>query len=159
VSEVAAAEFTGTARTAALDLALVDGRFSPDVLSVEVRRAVAAWAEAVDGDDADLAELATTGAVSALLHPGDPTEQTRLVVRGPVVEQVRITDLDAHAAPPTITVELRVRGRRYIEDRDTAAVLSGSQSAPVSFGEQWTLALCGSDQHPWRVVSTAAAGS
>jgi predicted lipid-binding transport protein (Tim44 family) len=155
VSEVAAAEFTGAARTAALDLALVDGRFSPDVLSAEVRRAVAAWAEAVDGDDADLRELATPAAVSELLHPGDPGERTRLVVRGPLVEQVQITGLDAHSVPPTITVELKVRGRRYIEDRDTAAVLSGSQSSPVRFGLHWTLGLQGSDVHPWQVVATA----
>ncbi|MEA2297627.1 MAG: hypothetical protein QOF77_563 [Solirubrobacteraceae bacterium] len=157
VSEVAAAEFTGAARTAALDLALVDGRFSPDVLTVEVRRAVAAWAEAVDGDDADLRELATPQAVSALLHPGDPSEHTRLVVRGPAVERVQITALDSQSTPPTITVELAVRGRRYIEDRDTAAVLSGSQSAAVTFAERWTLALSGSDEHPWRVVATASA--
>jgi predicted lipid-binding transport protein (Tim44 family) len=116
---------------------------------------VAAWAEAVDGDDADLRQLATPAAVSELLHPGDPAEQTRLVVRGPVVEQVQITDLHAHSDPPTITVELHVRGRRYIEDRDTAAVLSGSQSAAARFGLRWTLALQGSDEHPWRVVATA----
>ena len=153
----AAAEFTGAARTAALDLALVDGRFSPDVLSAEVRRAVSAWAEAVDGDDADLRRLATPAAVSELLHPGDPSERTRLVVRGPLVEQVQITGLDAHSLPPTITVELRVRGRRYVEDRDTTAVLSGSQSTAVRFGEHWTLALQGDDEHPWQVVATTAA--
>ena len=158
VSEVAAAEFTGAARTAALDLALVDGRFSPDVLSVEVRRAVSAWAEAVDGDDADLRELATPRRCRRSCIPGDPSERTRLVVRGPLVEQVQITGLDAHSQPPTITVELRVRGRRYIEDRDTAAVLSGSQSAAVRFGERWTLALEGSDEHPWRVTATAPEG-
>lgn len=157
VSEVAAAEFAGAARTAALDLALVDGRFSPDVLSAEVRRAVSAWAEAVDGDDADLRTLASAAAVSSLLHPGDPSERTRLVVRGPRVARVQITDLDAHSVPPTITVELRVRGRRYIEDRDTAAVLTGSQSKAVDFGEHWTLALQGTDEHPWQVVSTGSA--
>jgi predicted lipid-binding transport protein (Tim44 family) len=156
VSDVAAAEFTGAARTAALDLALVDGRFSPDVLSAEVRRAVAAWAEAVDGDDADLRELATPVAVSELLHPNDPSERTRLVVRGPLVEQIQITGLDAHSLPPTITVELNVRGRRYIEDRDTAAVVWGSQSSAVRFGLRWTLALQGPDDHPWQVVATLA---
>ncbi|MGI8802333.1 MAG: TIM44-like domain-containing protein [Solirubrobacteraceae bacterium] len=153
VSDVAAAEFTGAARTAALDLALVDGRFSPDVLAVEVRRAVSAWAEAVDGDDADLRELATPAAVSELLHPGDPSEATRLVVRGPSVEQIQITGLDAHSLPPTVTVELHVRGRRYVENRDTAAVLSGSQSTAVRFGQRWTLGLQGSELHPWQVVA------
>jgi predicted lipid-binding transport protein (Tim44 family) len=155
-SEVAAAEFSGPARTAALDLALVDGRFSPDVLGVEVRRTVTAWAEAVDGDDADLRGLASAGVVSELLHPGDPSEQTRLVIRGPAVEQIQISGLNAQTAPPTITVELRVRGRRYIEDRDTAAVLQGSQSKATRFGLHWTLALEGSDEHPWRIVQTTS---
>jgi predicted lipid-binding transport protein (Tim44 family) len=156
-SEVAAAEFTGEARTAALDLALVDGRFSPDVLGAEVSRTVSAWAEAVDGDDADLRRLASPGVVSELLHPGDPTEQTRLVIRGPTIEQIRISALNAQTAPPTITVELRVRGRRYIEDRDTAAVLQGSQSSPTRFGLRWMLALeAADDEHPWRIVQTAS---
>ncbi|HEY5195522.1 MAG TPA: TIM44-like domain-containing protein [Solirubrobacteraceae bacterium] len=156
-SEVAAAEFTGAARTAALDLALVDGRFSPDVLGAEVSRTVTAWADAVDGDDTDLRRLASPGVVSELLHPGDPTEQTRLVIRGPAIEQIQISDLNAQTAPPTITVELRVRGRRYIEDRDTAAILQGSQSSATRFGLRWTLALEASDdEHPWRIVQTAS---
>jgi predicted lipid-binding transport protein (Tim44 family) len=155
-SEVAAAEFTGPARAAALDLALVDGRFSPDVLGVEVRRTVMAWAEAVDGDDADLHGLASPEVVSELLHPGDPSERTRLVIRGPVIEQIQISGLDAQTQPPTITVELGVRGRRYIEDRDTAAVLRGSQSNATRFGLRWTLALAGNDEHPWRIVGTEA---
>jgi predicted lipid-binding transport protein (Tim44 family) len=155
-SEVAAAEFTGPARTAALDLALVDGRFSPDVLGAEVRRTVTAWAEAVDGDDGDLRGLASLEVVSELLHPGDPSEQTRLVIRGPAIERIQISELDAQIAPPTITVELKVRGRRYIEDRDTAAVLHGSQSNATRFGLRWTLALEGTDEHPWRIVRTAS---
>jgi predicted lipid-binding transport protein (Tim44 family) len=54
-------------------------------------------------------------------------------------------------------VTLTVRGRRYIEDRDTAAVLSGSQSAETRFSERWVLALDGDDKTPWRVVATSGA--
>ena len=64
-------------------------------------------------------------------------------VRGPRIEQVRISRLDAAAQPPTISVEVDVRGRRYLEDRDTAAVLSGSRENETSFTERWTLALDG----------------
>jgi predicted lipid-binding transport protein (Tim44 family) len=155
-SEVAAAEFSGPARAAALDLMLVDGRFSPDVLGAEVRRTVSAWVDAVDGDDSDLQGLALPSVVAELLHPGDPSQQTRLVIRGPVIEKIEISGLDAQSTPPTITVELRVSGRRYIEDRDTAAVLQGSQSKATRFGLRWTLALAGGDEHPWRIVGTAA---
>jgi predicted lipid-binding transport protein (Tim44 family) len=68
---------------------------------------------------------------------------------------VRIAQLDAAAEPPTIAVELRVAGRRYVEDRDTAEVVSGSREREVAFSEQWTLALDGNDTWPWRI---AAAG-
>ena len=85
-AEVADLQFEGDARAAALDLSLADGRFAPDVLEIAARRAVAAWAEAVDGNDAGLLKLADREAAQHLLHPGDPSERTRLVVRGPKVQ-------------------------------------------------------------------------
>ena len=51
-------QFSDDARAAAIDLSLADGRFAPDVLDVAARRAVAAWAEAVDGSDAELRQIA-----------------------------------------------------------------------------------------------------
>ena len=53
-ADLAVVSFDGTAREQALDLSLADARFAPDVLEAAARRAVAAWAEAVDGDDAAL---------------------------------------------------------------------------------------------------------
>ena len=61
IAEIADLDFDGTARAAALDLAMVDGRFAPDVLEAAVRRAVEAWSEAVDGEDAALERAATPG--------------------------------------------------------------------------------------------------
>ncbi len=127
-AEVADLQFQGDARAAALDLSLADGRFAPDVLEVAARRAVGAWAEAVDGSERALRAIASPTAVTQLLHPGDPSERTRLVVRGPRVRQIRITGLDAAAEPATMSIEVEISGRRYIEQRDTAAVVSGSQS-------------------------------
>ena len=97
IAGVADLDFDGTARAAALDLAMVDGRFAPDVLEAAARRAVAAWAEAVDGDDAALERAATPGAVRELLYAGDASERTRLVVRGPRLQALRITALHADA--------------------------------------------------------------
>ena len=54
-----------------------------------------------------------------------------------------------------MTVALTVRGRRYLEDRGTAAVLAGDKDTEVKFSETWTLALDGSDQVPWRLVDAA----
>jgi predicted lipid-binding transport protein (Tim44 family) len=153
IAELADLDFTGDARAAANDLSLADGRFAPDILEVAARRALQAWAEAVDGDDAKLNAIAHPAAAQELLHPGDPSQQTRVVVRGPRVRQIRIVALDAAATPPTMTIEIDLNGRRYLEDRDTAAVVSGSQSRATNFTEHWTLALDGDEKQPWRIAS------
>ncbi len=153
IAEVADLNFTGDARAAALDLSLADGRFAPNVLEVAARKAVQAWAEAVDGDDAALHAVATPQAARGLLHPGDPSAQTRLVVRGPKVKRIAVTALDAGGDPPTMAIEVEIVGRRYIEDRDTSAVLAGSQTRESNFTEHWTLALSGDTAAPWRIVA------
>jgi predicted lipid-binding transport protein (Tim44 family) len=152
VGEVAKLDFDGSAHAAALDLSLVDGRFAPDVMEVAAGRAVAAWAEAVDGDQSALLALANREAARELLHPGDPSGRTRLVVRGPRVKQVRIAKLDASADPPTMAIDVQIVGRRYTEDRDTAAVVAGSRSRQTTFTERWTLALADDNAQPWRIA-------
>lgn len=153
ISEVADLEFTGDARAAALDLSLADGRFAPDVLEVAARRAVAAWADAVDGDDAPLIALADRQVVRELLYPDDSSGRIRLVVRGPRVNRIRVVGLDAGATPSTMTIEVDVQGRRYLEDRDTAAVVGGSRSKSVGFTERWTFALTEDARQPWRICA------
>jgi predicted lipid-binding transport protein (Tim44 family) len=155
ISELVALDFQGDARAAALDLSLADGRFAPDVLEVAARRAVDAWSEAVDGADAALLAIAHEQAAQQLLHPGDPSGKTRLVVRGPNVKQIRITRLDAAAKPPTMSIEVDIQGKRYLEDRDTAAVVAGIQSRSSTFTEHWTLALDGDAKQPWRIAAVA----
>jgi predicted lipid-binding transport protein (Tim44 family) len=158
LAEVADLDFEEDAHGRALDLSLADGRFAPDVLEAAARRAVEAWAEAVDGDDAALAAVASPEALAALLYGDDPSRRTRVVVRGPGVRRIHIADLDAEAVPATLTVEVELGGRRYVEDRDTAALLSGSQDRATTFTEVWTLALDGPDDSPWRLVAVDGAG-
>jgi predicted lipid-binding transport protein (Tim44 family) len=153
LAELAELQFTGDAHAAALDLSLADGRFAPDILEVAARRAVAAWAEAVDGPDAELRKVATPDAVHELLHPGDSSGRTRLVVRGAQVQRIRVVGLDAAAEPATMTIDVDLRGRRYIEDRDTARVLSGSSTHLSGFTERWQLAVTGEAAEPWRIVA------
>jgi predicted lipid-binding transport protein (Tim44 family) len=155
-AEVASVSYEHDARAKALDLSLVDARFAPDVLEVAVRRVVDAWAEAIDGSDAGLAALSAPEALRDLLHPHDSTRRTRLVVRGPRVTGVTIEALDVEPEPPRMTVSVEAEGRRYVEDRDTAAVLSGSQSTVTRFTEKWTLALDGDDANPWRITDAKA---
>jgi predicted lipid-binding transport protein (Tim44 family) len=156
LAEVADLDFQGDGRAAALDLSLADGRFAPDVLEVAARRAVAAWADAVDGEDGPLLGLSRPEAARELLHPGDPSERTRLVVRGLEVRHISIVSLDPAAEPATMTIDVELAGRRYLEDRDTAAVVAGSQSRATTFTERWTLALDGPDDQPWRIAVVGA---
>jgi predicted lipid-binding transport protein (Tim44 family) len=156
ISEVAVLQFDGDAHGAANDLSLADGRFAPDVLEVAARRAVDAWAQAVDGDDRTLDAIATPAARRELLYAGDTSGTVRLVVRGPHVNRIRIVALDAAAEPPTMTIEVDLTGRRYVENRDTTAVLAGSRSRQTSFTERWTMSLTDDQAQPWRITAVAA---
>jgi predicted lipid-binding transport protein (Tim44 family) len=156
ISEVADVQFTGDARSAANDLSLADGRFAPDVLEIAARRAIDAWAQAVDGNDSILTRMASPAAARELLYAGDTSGHVRVVVRGPAIKRIRIAGLDAAADPPTMTVEVDITGRRYLEDRDTTAVLAGSRSRATSFTERWTMALTGDESQPWRIIAVGA---
>jgi predicted lipid-binding transport protein (Tim44 family) len=152
-ADIADLDFDGDARTAALDLSLADSRFAPDVLEAAARQAVEAWAEAVDGEDAALEELTSGPALDELLYQGDRSKKSRVVVRGPRVRRIAIVALDASADPATMTIDVELGGRRYIQDRDTAAVLSGSNDDETVFRERWTLSLDGPESHPWRITA------
>lgn len=149
--DLVSVDYEGDAHAQALDLSLADPRFAPAVLESAAHRAVSAWADAVDGDDAALLAIASEQAVAELLQTG----KTRLVVRGPRVRALRITSLEAGATPPRMTIAVDLTATRYTEDRDTAAVLSGSAEHETNFTETWTMELSGPDESPWRV---AAAG-
>jgi predicted lipid-binding transport protein (Tim44 family) len=154
-ADLAEVEFDGDARARALDLSLADARFGPDVLEAAARTAVAAWAEAVDGEDDALERAASPEAVSELLYGGDASRKTRLVVRGPRVKRIQIAAVRVEQVPATMTVGVELGGNRYVEDRDTTSVVSGSKDRPTTFTEHWTLALDGPDDAPWRIVSAS----
>jgi predicted lipid-binding transport protein (Tim44 family) len=151
VAELVDVDFAHDARLAALDLSAVDERFAPHVLEVAARRAVSAWAEAVDGEDDALLAVAGPDAVDRLLYGGDATRTTRTVVRGPRLEAMEIVALDGQADPPSFTVAVRVSGRRYVENRDTLAVVSGSRDDETTFTERWRLVLGSDPENPWKL--------
>jgi predicted lipid-binding transport protein (Tim44 family) len=159
VAEIAPPELAADARAAALDLALADGRFAPDVLEIAARRAVEAWVEAVDGADDALEALADRTAIDTLLYGGDATRRTRVVVRGARVTALTIEALDPRAEPATMTAVVTLRGRRYVEDRDTADVVGGSKGADREIVQRWTFAVRdvapGTADIPWRLVAVA----
>lgn len=153
IAGIAGADFAEDARAAALDLSLVDDRFAPRVLAGEVEQAVRAWVEAIDGGDDALAGFAGGEVLNELLYPGDPDRRRRLVVRGLKVESMRILELDARENPPSMLVELRVSGHRYLEDRSTTTVVVGDRSVTTSFAPRWRMELTLDETHPWRIVS------
>ena len=52
-----------------------------------------------------------------------------------------------------MTIDVDLRGRRYIEDRDTTQVVAGSSTRLSGFTERWTLAVTGDAAEPWRIVA------
>ena len=145
-------DFPEDAAAAAREMALVDQRFEPDVIEVAVRRAVAAWAEAIDGEDDALLAISDPVVVNELLYHGDPSGRTRVVVRGPTLLELHVLGLDTRAAPPRVAVSAEVEGARYIEDRDTTTVLQGDAKRRQAFTLRLDLALGDDPENPWRLV-------
>jgi predicted lipid-binding transport protein (Tim44 family) len=97
--------------------------------------------------------VASPDAVGELLYAGDAGRTTRLVVRGPRVKRIQIESVQVEQVPATMIVAVELGGSRYVEDRDTTTVLSGSKDGATTFTERWTLALDGSPEAPWRIVT------
>ena len=117
---------------AALDLALADPRFDPQVLEVAVRRVVEAWTEAVTAPTPR----------SRLWHPAPPStsSSTAAMPRGRPASSSAgrgrrrtVERLEADADPPAMAVAATVTGRRYVQQRDTAAIVSGSDAREQRF--------------------------
>jgi predicted lipid-binding transport protein (Tim44 family) len=142
------------AQARAMDLSLADGRFAPDILEVAARRAVTAWAQAIDGATQPLLALADTDAVEQMLHPAGPA--SRMVVRGPKIERISILALDASTTPATMTADIKISGRRYLQNRASTAIVAGSDIHAVTFTERWTFALSGDAENPWQITATAS---
>jgi predicted lipid-binding transport protein (Tim44 family) len=151
VGELLSPGFSGTARAAALDLSLVDGRFAPEVLATAIGEVVEAWLQAIDGPDQALAARTTPEALAALLYPTS-SGRDRLVIRGAAVESVSIVEV-APSSPPEVGVELAVNGVQYVEDRETTEILAGSKRRRSTTRQEWTLRLGDDPRRPWTVVA------
>jgi predicted lipid-binding transport protein (Tim44 family) len=150
VGELLSPAFSGTARAAALDLSLVDGRFAPDVLATAVGEVVDAWVQAIDGPDGPLAALTTPEALQGLLYP-TASGHDRLVIRGVEVREMTIVAVTP-GAPPEVRLQLDIAGVQYVEDRDTTEILAGSKRRRSTTRQVWTLRLTDDPVRPWVVV-------
>jgi predicted lipid-binding transport protein (Tim44 family) len=149
LGELIDVDFADDALLTAKDLALVDGRMDPDVIEVAVRRTISAWAEAVDGEDDALLEVAPASVVEDLLRPEGP--KTRLVIRGATMKKATVTHLRAED-PIQVAIDSEVTGVRYVEDRDTVVVVSGDKDRQVTFLERFVLQLDDDPDNPWKLV-------
>jgi len=150
VGELLSPGFSGTARAAALDLSLVDGRFAPDVLGTAVGEVVDAWVQAIDGPDDPLAARTTPEALRALLYP-TASGRDRLVIRGVDVKSMTIVAVTPGTLPE-VRLQLDVVGVQYVEDRDTTEIMAGSKRRRSSTQQLWTLRLSDDPRRPWVVV-------
>ena len=123
-----------------------EGRFDADLVIGTARQAVAAWAMAVDGDAAMLAERAHPDAVRWLLYP---VRKGWRVAPGPVVTQIEIWDLEDSAEPPRLRVSFRFSGRRLLDDPDQAEQADGE----TLFMGMLDLTLGDAGQQAWQLAS------
>jgi hypothetical protein len=86
-----------------------DSRLGADAVIGAVRRAVAAWVLAVDGDETALAAVAEPQAAHFLLHPSGGRWQ---VAPGPAVTLIQIWGFEPEAEPPRVRVSWRFTGSR-----------------------------------------------
>ena len=121
-----------------------------DVIEVAVRRTISAWAEAVDGADDALLDIASPEIAEELLRPNGP--KTRLVIRGPKMAKATVSKLAAKD-PIKIAIDAKVTGVRYIEDRDTVSVVAGAKDRETTFIQRFILQLDDDPARPWKLVA------
>ena len=122
----------------------LDGRLGADCVSRAAREAVAAWAMAVDGDDAALAAIAGQDAVHGLMHPDQGRWE---VARGPRVTQIQVSAVEPDGEPPRFRIYFEFVGRREFTDRVQADNPDGD---PAFIG---LLSLALADAGPWHLES------
>jgi predicted lipid-binding transport protein (Tim44 family) len=55
-----------------------------------------------------------------------------------------------------MSLDVHLAGGRYIENRDTTAVVSGNPNHETQFTEHWTMGLTGDGEQPWRIVAVGS---
>lgn len=121
-----------------------DSSLGADAVIGAVRRAVAAWVLAADGDETALAAVAGPQAAHFLLHPSGGRWQ---VAPGPAVTLIQVWGFEPDAEPPRVRVSWRFTGRRRFTDPGPNATAEGE----TTFVGLLDLTLTGSGQ--WQLSS------
>ena len=153
MAEAASLEFSAAADEAVRQAGPGDGRLGPDSAGQAARRAVVAWALAVNGNDSALADLAETGVASALLRPVRKPWQ---IAPGPVVTRIAIGALDLAARPPQLRIRFEFSGRRQYDADDGGTPAGRTDNRAEEEGPfvgLLTLTLQDSLVRPWRLTA------
>jgi hypothetical protein len=154
VSEmVAAASLDAYPAADALMSEADDGWFTTAMVAKAARLAVAAWATAVNGDDASLAAMADPDAAHWLLNP---VRKAWMIAAGPLVTGITIWTVKPDAAPAEVGVLWRFTGRQrpVTPTKEPGLALpSGWSEAEQVFVGNMTLAFTGPDAWPWRLAT------
>jgi hypothetical protein len=134
------------------DLALVDGRFAPELLGLEIGRIFEAWGDATTGPGRPLHLVASDAAADALLHPRG--QASRLVLADARLTTWRVDALSADATPPRVGVSVTASAIRYLVDTESGEHLTGSTTVPHTIELDWTLELADDAHTTWRLAST-----
>ncbi len=126
-------------------------RLDASFIDASVRRIIAAWARAVQGDEAALAAVARPEAVQALLHPDRAGQRTRLTIRDLRVADITVDRPQPDAWPPVLVIRCDCRGVRFVEDLGTGSVPSGNRDAEAAFLQILEIRPDGPGPWPWRV--------
>ena len=129
-------------RAALLELAALHESFAPHVIEAALRRVLACWAEASEGEPERLSPCAGDEAAAHLLDPPGS------VLRGPELRAFEPLRVHALRVPPELTVRLDVRAYRGPADPAHAAD-HGIRRAHRFW---WRLARQESAAVPWRLV-------
>lgn len=136
---------------ALLDLSVVDGRFSPQLIAAQLAHLVEAWEEAITGSQSPLQSLGSTDAVTALLRP---SPGMRLLMRDSVLKSWQPTHLGLSDQPPTITVRIEIEAIRYLVS-DDGLHRAGNDAEPRPIVMTWTMELSGPAKAPWQLAASS----
>lgn len=122
-----------------------DSRLGPGAVIGAVRRAIAAWVLAADGDETALAAVAGPQAAHFLLHPSGGRWQ---VAPCPAVTLIQVWGFEPDAEPPRVRASWRFTGRRRFTDPGPNAT---AEEGETTFAGLLDLTLAGSGQ--WQLSS------
>jgi len=130
------------------------GWFGRELAVRAARHAVAAWAMAVNGDQAALAAMADPDRVEWLLYPDCYYSRRRqwVIAPGPVLTELTISRLETDADPPELSVKWQFTGRRRWIDSEPGAAGEHDDDT-LAFVGILGLTFTGGGTWPWRLDS------